>query len=49
MRVGIKLRSALMSSVFRKTFQLAQLHNEGSGNVVSLVSTGVCYPSFVFC
>lgn len=38
-RVGIKIRSALMTAVFRKTFQLPSVHNEGAGNVVSLVST----------
>lgn len=38
-RAGIKIRSALMTAVYRKTFALSSIHNEGSGNVVSLVST----------
>lgn len=38
-RLGIKMRAALMTEVFRKTFRLEQQHNEDSGNVVSLVST----------
>ncbi len=33
------LRSALMTAVYRKTFKLSSVHNEGAGNVVSLVST----------
>lgn len=28
-----------MTAVYRKTFRLASVHNEGAGNVVSLVST----------
>ena len=38
-RGGIKARSALMTAVYRKVFALSSIHNEGSGNVVSLVST----------
>lgn len=38
-RAGIKIRSAMMTAVYRKTFALASVHNEGAGNVVSLVST----------
>jgi ATP-binding cassette subfamily C (CFTR/MRP) protein 1 len=38
-RVGIKIRGALMTAVYRKTFKLANLHGEDAGNVVSLVST----------
>ncbi len=28
-----------MTAVYRKTFKLPSVHNEGAGNVVSLVST----------
>lgn len=38
-RVGIKIRASLMTAVYKKTFSLASVHNEGAGNVVSLVST----------
>uniref|UniRef100_A0A7S0R450 Uncharacterized protein n=1 Tax=Chlamydomonas leiostraca TaxID=1034604 RepID=A0A7S0R450_9CHLO len=38
-RAGIKIRSSLMTAVYKKTFSLASVHNEGAGNVVSLVST----------
>ncbi|KAL6759443.1 ABC transporter [Haematococcus lacustris] len=38
-RGGIKIRAALMTAVYRKTFRLNSVHNEGAGNVVSLVST----------
>jgi hypothetical protein len=38
-RGGIKIRAALMTAVYRKTFALSSVHNEGQGNVVSLVST----------
>jgi len=38
-RAGIKMRAALMTAVYRKTFNLPSVHNDGAGNVVSLVST----------
>mmetsp|Transcript_12259 Transcript_12259/g.33459 ORF Transcript_12259/g.33459 Transcript_12259/m.33459 type:complete len:1462 (-) Transcript_12259:707-5092(-) len=40
-RTGIKLRSALMSEIFRKTFRLSAQHTKsgGAGMVTSLVST----------
>lgn len=38
-RTGIKIRSALMTAVYKKTFSLTSVHNEGSGSVGSLVST----------
>eukprot|EP00798_Chlamydomonas_sp_ICE-L_P017393 gene17393-23693_t len=38
-RAGIKMRAALMSAVYRKTFKLSSVNNDGAGNVVSLVST----------
>lgn len=39
MRVGIKVRAALITAVYRKSFRLQSAHNNGGGNVVSLVST----------
>jgi hypothetical protein len=39
MRVGIKVRAALITAVYRKSFRLQSAHNNGAGNVVSLVST----------
>eukprot|EP00200_Dunaliella_tertiolecta_P009084 CAMPEP_0202375816 /NCGR_PEP_ID=MMETSP1127-20130417/6425_1 /ASSEMBLY_ACC=CAM_ASM_000462 /TAXON_ID=3047 /ORGANISM="Dunaliella tertiolecta, Strain CCMP1320" /LENGTH=1161 /DNA_ID=CAMNT_0048973417 /DNA_START=187 /DNA_END=3669 /DNA_ORIENTATION=+ len=38
-RTGIKIRAALMSEVYRKTFRLASVHVEGAGSVTSLVAT----------
>jgi hypothetical protein len=38
-RVGIKVRGALMTAIYRKTFRLQALHGHDAGNVVSLVST----------
>jgi hypothetical protein len=38
-RVGIKMRAALITNIFRKSFRLNQTHNDESGNIVSLVST----------
>ncbi len=38
-RGGIKIRASLMTAIYRKTFALSSVHNEGAGNVVSLVST----------
>lgn len=39
MRVGIKVRAALITAVYRKSFRLQSAQNNGGGNVVSLVST----------
>jgi hypothetical protein len=39
MRVGIKVRAALITALYRKSFRLQSAHNSGAGNVVSLVST----------
>jgi hypothetical protein len=38
-RVGIKVRGALITAIYRKTFRLQAVHGHGGGNVVSLVST----------
>lgn len=39
MRVGIKIRAALMTAIYRKSFRLQDTHNTDAGNIVSLVST----------
>ncbi|KAF8071336.1 abcC3 [Scenedesmus sp. PABB004] len=39
MRVGIKVRAALITALYRKSFVLQRAHNADAGNVVSLVST----------
>ncbi|KAF6262121.1 P-loop containing nucleoside triphosphate hydrolase protein [Scenedesmus sp. NREL 46B-D3] len=39
MRVGIKVRAALITAIYRKSFRLQSANNNGGGNVVSLVST----------
>lgn len=39
MRVGIKIRAALMTAIYRKSFRLPNAHNTDAGNIVSLVST----------
>lgn len=39
MRVGIKVRAALITALYRKSFRLQSAHNDNAGNVVSLVST----------
>lgn len=38
-RLGIKIRSALMTEVYRKTFRLREQHSQDGANVVSLVAT----------
>lgn len=38
-RVGIRVRAALITATYRKTFRLQALHGNDAGNVVSLVST----------
>jgi hypothetical protein len=38
-RVGIRVRAALIAAIYRKTFRLQALHGNDAGNVVSLVST----------
>lgn len=38
-RVGIRVRAALITAIYRKTFRLQALHGNDAGNVVSLVST----------
>lgn len=38
-RVGIRVRAALITAIYRKTFTLQALHGHDGGNVVSLVST----------
>jgi hypothetical protein len=38
-RVGIRVRAALIAAIYRKTFRLQSLHGNDAGNVVSLVST----------
>jgi len=38
-RVGIRVRAALITAIYRKTFRLQALHGHDAGNVVSLVST----------
>jgi hypothetical protein len=38
-RVGIRVRVALITAIYRKTFRLQALHGNDAGNVVSLVST----------
>jgi hypothetical protein len=38
-RVGIRVRGALIAAIYRKTFRLQAVHGNDAGNVVSLVST----------
>lgn len=38
-RVGIRVRAALIAAIYRKTFRLQAAHGHDAGNVVSLVST----------
>uniref|UniRef100_A0A7S0VCE4 ABC transporter n=2 Tax=Polytomella parva TaxID=51329 RepID=A0A7S0VCE4_9CHLO len=38
-RTGIKVRAALIASVFQKTFRMTGTHHDDAGNVVSLAST----------
>jgi hypothetical protein len=39
MRVGIKIRAALITAIYRKSFKLPNARNTDAGNIVSLVST----------
>ena len=38
-RLGIKIRAALMTEVYRKTFRLREQHSQDGANVVSLIAT----------
>jgi hypothetical protein len=38
-RVGIKMRAALITCIYRKSFKINSTHNNDTGNIVSLVST----------
>ena len=38
-RVGIKMRGALITCIYRKSFKINSTHNNDTGNIVSLVSS----------